>query len=616
LNFVKKFFKKYFNKSNKWIYIISTALIFVISAAAFSIYYYFNIYLQPNFSDESLNFVSAGSSSPVKPGDEITYTINFENNGVRTVSELEIIAKIPENTELISASEEGNVDEKEVKLKFVISDDIRKGSKGSVKFIVKVHKPLDNGTSVILDQVIFDYKIKDEKHSEIINAGLNHKVKSSPEFGSFDFVIADKNKGFLRMGDEINCILKVENTGDMNATEVEVKSVLPGNVTILEESISSGGKIKNGSVIWNIESLGVDKPRVLSFSAKVNDDLTDGEIIVNTASISCEQDVKAEKKVESKVCLFSDLSDSEAFLYDVNGGYLWAGETIGVKIVIRNTGEKTEESYKLICPTPGGATYISKSGTSEGIKWSDEIRGLTWDLKDLGVGEEKSIVFNMQVSKDLFYKGGTITTNFKIESSSGEIEIPSKSITVRRHVSMNVVAMGDSLIVKSNWVQTFDELLEANYPYADYNTIASAKAGELARDGYQRFDSTVAVHNPQIIIIAYGTNDAGKPGLSGFRANLEGIVVKSKNLGARVFVNLIGPINYPGKENYSETNDIIKQVASKYGVVVIDVLTPLSQNPGGYFVDGMHYSSAGASVVAHTVFSYVSQYLGDIGQRL
>ncbi len=600
--------------NKKRIYI--AAIIIIVAAAVYSTYYYFNIYLQPNFSDESLNFVSAGSGGLIKPGNEITYTINFENNGVRTVSELEIIAKIPENTELISAGSDENVDAKEGRVRFVISDDIKKGSKGSVEFIVKVHKPLGNGTPIILDQVVFDYKIKDEKHSKIINADFNHKVKSSPEFGSFDLEIVDKNRGSLRMGDEINCILKVENTGNMDASGVEVKSVIPGNVTILEESISSDGKIKDGSVIWNIESLGVDEPKVLSFSAKVNDDLTDGEIIVNTASINCEQDASAEKKVESKVCLFSDLSGSEAFMYDANGGYLWAGETISVKIVIRNAGEKAEENYKLICPIPVEATYISKSGTPEGIRWSDEIRGLVWDLKDLGVGEEKSIVFNMQVNQDLLYKGGTVTTNFKIESSSGEIEIPSKSITIRRRVNMNIVAMGDSLIVKSNWAQTFDELLEANYPYADYNTIVSAKSGELARDGYERFDSTVAVHNPQIIIIAYGTNDAGKPGLSEFRANLEGIVVKSKNLGARVFVNLIGPINYPGKENYSETNDIIKQVASKYGVVVIDVLTPLSQNPGGYFVDGIHYSSAGASVVAHTVFSYVSQYLGDIGQRL
>jgi lysophospholipase L1-like esterase len=161
----------------------------------------------------------------------------------------------------------------------------------------------------------------------------------------------------------------------------------------------------------------------------------------------------------------------------------------------------------------------------------------------------------------------------------------------------------------------FDELLEANYPYSDYNTIASGKGGEKASGGNARFDSTVAIYNPEIVIIAYGTNDAG-PRISGFEANLESIVAKAKNLGARVFINLVGPIYKPEKEKYVEYNNTIRQIAAKYGAVVIDVLTPLSQNPGEYLADGMHYSSAGAVVVAHTVFSYVSQYLGDIGQRL
>jgi len=97
---------------------------------------------------------------------------------------------------------------------------------------------------------------------------------------------------------------------------------------------------------------------------------------------------------------------------------------------------------------------------------------------------------------------------------------------------------------------------------------------------------------------------------------MEGMVIKAKGQWARVFINLIGPIYWPDKGGYAKYNDVIRQIAAKHGAVVIDVFTPLSQNPGGYLSDGMHYSSAGASVVAHTVYGYVSQYLGSIGQRL
>jgi len=604
-----------FLKYNKiWIY-LAAIIIIVAAAASYSTYYYFKVYLtRPNFDDESFNFISSDSNEYVKPGEQITYIINYKNTGNRDVDNLEIKSKVPEHTIFISSNHDEILENIDGTLAFKVGY-VEKDRKGTIAFTVEVNKPLDDGTLIVFDGAKFNYKIGQDTFNREVSEDLSNKVESSPDLDNFNLEAVDINGGVLRLGDIIQYKLVVENTGDMNAPNVEIKSNLSKNVTVIESSITDSGEYNSNCVLWNIDNLEINKPKTFSFEVEIKDDLAAEELITNNSALKYGSDVIIEKSVEKELSLFTDLTTSEAFLYDVNGGHLWAGETINVKVIIRNTGEKVEESYRLICPTPGGATYISRSGTAEGISWSDDIRGLVWDLKDLGVGEEKEITFNMKANEDLVNSGGVITINFKIESSNGEVELSSKSINVRGRVNMTIVAMGDSLIAKSNWVQMFDDLLEANYPYADYNTIAIAKGGEMARDGYRRFDSDVAVHNPQIVVIAYGTNDTG-PGVSGFRSNLEGIVIKSKNLGARVFINLIGPIDWPGKEDYNKNNDIIRQVASKHGAVVIDVLTPLSQNPGGYFVDGMHYSSAGASVVAHTVFSYVSQYLGDIGQRL
>ena len=605
---------KFLKYNKRWIY-LAVIIVIIAAAASYSTYYYFKVYLtKPNFDDELFNFISSDSNGYVKPGEQITYIINYKNTGNRDVDNLEIKSKVPEHTIFISSNHDEILENIDGTLAFKVGY-VEKNKKGTIAFTVEVNKPMDDGTLIVFDGAKFNYKIGQDTFNKDINGDLINKVESSPDLNNFNLEAFDINGGVLRLGDIIQYKLVVENIGDMNAANVEIKSNLSKNVTIVESSITDSGEYKSSSVLWNIDNLEINKPKTFSFKVKVNDDLTSEELITSSSILKYGSDVVIEKSVEEKLSLFTDLTTSEAFLYDVNGGHLWAGEVISAKIVIRNTGEKAEESYRLICPIPDGATYISRSGTAEGIGWSDDIRGLIWDLKNLGVGEEKEIIFNMKVNESLVNSGGVITTDFKVESSSGEIEIPSKSINVRGRVNMTIVAMGDSLITKSNWVQTFDELLEANYPYADYNTIASAKGGEMARNGYARFDSTVAVHNPQIIIIAYGTNDAGV-GLWNFRDNLEGIVIKSKNLGARVFINLIGPIDWPGKEDYPKYNDEIRQIAARNDAVVIDVLTPLSQNPGGYFVDGMHYSSAGASVVAHTVFSYVSQYLGDIGQRL
>ncbi|GAI26049.1 unnamed protein product, partial [marine sediment metagenome] len=110
------------------------------------------------------------------------------------------------------------------------------------------------------------------------------------------------------------------------------------------------------------------------------------------------------------------------------------------------------------------------------------------------------------------------------------------------------------------------------------------------------------------------TNDAGVS-LTNFSVHLEGLVIKSRNLGATVFLNLIGPVFYPGKESYPQYNNEILKIAAKYSLPVIDVLSPLRQDPDRYLYDGVHYTPEGSAVVARTVFDNVVQYLDDFGNR-
>jgi len=601
----------YIKKIRMWIYIV-ILVIFLVSASL-SVYYYLRIYLlKPKFNYIQLDFVNKDKKGQLKPGEEIKYIVNYGNTGNREVEDLVIEAEVPEHTFLISSDRSDILVSNGKTIDFKVGD-VRKNDKGSLYFIVGIEKPLDNGTEIRFDQVKFKYKAGKDIFNDVINTSLVNIIDSSPDLNNFNLKASDENGDILRLGDIIKYSLTVENTGDMDASNVELRSDLSVYVDLVGGSITGSGEFKGGHIIWDLDKIEINKPETFSFKVRLKEDLDGEELITNKGTLKYGSNI-IEKTVEEKLSLFSDLTASETSVYDTNGGGLWPGETISVKIVVRNTGEKKEENYSVICPIPAGATYISGTGNKEGIRWSDDIRGLIWDLKDIGIEEEKELTFNMKVNYDLANKGGVITTHFKIESSNGEVELPSNSLNVNGFANVTIVAIGDSLIEMSDWVQMFDHLLEANYPYADYNTIASGKGGEMARDGYARFDSSVSVHSPDIVIIAYGTNDAGS-NASGFTANLEGMIIKAKNLGARVFVNLIGPIYRSEKADYVNKNEAIKVIAARNGAVVIDVVTPLAQNPG-YLYDGMHYTEEGAVVVAHTVFSYVSRYLGTIGQRL
>lgn len=603
------------DKKNKIIIAVSVFIVVLLIAAAVGYYYYFYIYTMANFEDELYNNVVTASTEKVNPGDSLTYRVNYKNSGYRSVDILQITIGIPENTSLKSNTGDGIYDEENRSLQYTL-EDIPRESSGSIEFVIEVAESLDNGTEIIPEDVKFDYFIKEESFEKLLDSGDGHIVESSPDFSFFSISSVDINGGMLGLGDEIKYTISIKNTGNMIARDVEIRSQLSPHMNPGGSYINQSGKYSNGNVVWNFEELAPGEQKTLIFNAKLEGgEVQDMEEIINNAVLTYNEEIIDEKETSNTVRLFPDLSESIATIADANGGgYLWSGETVSVRVTIKNTGQRRADGYRLFCPIPGPVTYLSQSGTTEGISWSDDIRGLIWNLSGLEAGESREITFSMTVNSDYFYRSGTITTGFYITSGDDETAIEPVSIYIQGHPYLNVVVMGDSLIAKSDWAQRLDGKLEAAYPFADYNTIPSAVSGEHSFQGLARFDSTVGPLSPHILIIAYGTNDTDIS-YNYYKANIDAIVAKARNIGATVFINLIGPITDPKIGNWSKYNKAIMEISAKYGVPVINVTSPLSRSTGKYLSDGIHYTSAGSEVVAQTVFNSISQYLNGLGGR-
>ena len=601
-------------KISKKLLFMIIGIVLVICVAA-TLVYYFYFYIKPNFENPSSNYVASVSSGIVSPGEDITYDIYYMNNGYRGVDDLKITVKIPEHTSFSGSTSEYLLTEDSSEIVFEL-ENILVSNSGVINFTINADYPLDNGTIITLEDIEFVYVIRESQFKNTLVSSIDNTIESNPVFKDLEIESRDSSGGHLYMGDTIEYVVKVKNDGNMDATGFRLEAQIPeDNITIDESSINSGGKFVSKKIIWEAGVFKVGDTKTFKFAAQVNEGLDDGDIVETMFTLSNDQDISMHESIHNEIRAFPDFSTSETFISDANGGSLWAGETVNVQVIIKNTGQRTADNYSLFCPTPTGATYISSSGTSEGISWSDDIRGLIWDLKELAPGEEKEINFKIKVNDDLYYRGGTIVTDFRIESGDQEFVPESKSLNISRHIYMTIIAMGDSLIGKSDWVQRFDNLLESTYPIADYNTIASAVLGETAAQGYHRFDSSVAVNNPQIVILSYGTNNVGL-GLNNFSVHLEGLVNKARNLGATVFINLIGPIGQPGLASWPQYNQVILSIANKYSLPVIDVLSPLSRNRGKYiYGDGIHYTPEGSAVVAQTVYNSVTPYLDGNGQR-
>ena len=665
----KRSIAKYQNKvEKKNIIIIASATVFFLLAAAAGYYFYFYNYLQTNFEDVIYNNVDTSSMEKIEPGETVVYEIKYKNTGYWHVDKLNIVIPIPENTRLTAFTEGGELDEGGTILIYTISD-VGRDKSGKIIFDLEIANPLDSGTRIKVGDIRLEYFIGEESFGGILDSGEGHIVSSSPDLSSFSAVFLDVNRAplspktdspssmvdlasaimsfggildsgeghivssspdlssfsavflevnkvFLFLGDEIKYVFRVKNTGNMIAREIEIISEISAFLVPVEDSISLSGRYDGEKIIWEVDGLFPGETRSFWFHAILEEgEAKDREEIITSAYIIYSGEEIVSKELKGIARLFPDFFESTIALSDANGGgYLWAGETINVKVTIKNTGQTEAEEYQLYCPIPGPAAYVSQSGTPEGIRWDDGISGLVWDLKSLDVGESREITFDMTVDSGYYYKSGTIKNESYIIAGEEKFTIEPASINVKGHPYLNVVVMGDSLIVKSDWVQRLDNKLEAAFPVADYNTAASAFNGEMSFEGLARYDDSVGPLRPSILIVAYGTNDIGAS-QSYFRYSIDTIITKAKGSGATVFINLIGPVSTPGKSEWPIYNDIIIQVAAKHGIPVINVTSVLSQNKGKYLYDGVHYSPEGAEVVAQTVFDHIVPYLNGLGGR-
>jgi uncharacterized repeat protein (TIGR01451 family) len=597
---------------------IPTAVVIIFILAAVGYYYYFFHYLKANLSDTNFNKITQSIDSEVKPGDQISYTIYYKNSGNLKVTGFMIKTQIPDNTSIISSSKGSKIGPDKKALEFNVGD-LGADLGGSFVFTVKVNNPLDNGTSIKSKEVLFEYFAREKKENYSIKEVLEGKVISSPDFTNFSAKFVDLNGNKISMGDELAFSMSLENTGNMNAKNIRIISKLPQKFELVKNSIIPEAEFDGSSnqIIWKIDSLEASSIKNFTFRAKVGDNFSHLEEFKYQAQLEYAGKIDKEIELTDKVWGFPNFSTSSNTVTDIGSGDVWTGDILEYTILVKNTGLRTGENVSLYCPIPKGTTYVSKSAVPEVAAWSDEINGIEWNMDQINVGEEKTFKFKVKIGS-AFIKGGSLENQFYIKGDEQEVQIEPVKISVRSFIFQTIVCMGDSQIPVSNWPASLDYLLESSYPHAEFNTIGSGVPQQMAYQGARRFDSSVAVYHPSIIVIGYGTNDVGS-GTSLFASGIQDLINKAKSIGATVIVHSIGYIDtdkHSIKKGYQSYNSVLQDICANNGVPYVDIYGPMSGDPGKYVsADGLHWTPEGGALVANLVFNTIRNYLNSEGSR-
>jgi uncharacterized repeat protein (TIGR01451 family) len=607
-------------RSHKKLWIILPIVFVVVILSVLAGLYYYALYFdKPNFEVNEYNKILQSTSGPVAPGEEIQYSCEFKNTGNTDITELSIETEIPANTDVISASNNSKISADGKKITFYIAG-LAKNLDGKVFFSVKVRNPLDNGTELKVSNAVFNYISRENQKQFIISKDLVNTVKSSPIFSDFTLSFKDINGKKISMGDDIFFTITLGNTGNMNAVNVKLINILPEKFILYENSLQPAAVFDKdtGEIVWDIAKINTAESMGFSFKAKIGDNFDNLEAFKDTLSLIYENKSTKEIFVEDKVFGFPNFSTSTNTVEHPAGGDIWAGDNLKYTVNIINSGLRAGENIEIVCPIPKGTTYVKNSALpADSSAFDEEANILKWKIKTIGVNETLTLTFEARIGS--LTSGGTIKNAFSINGDDQAFDIEPVAIKVRSYIFQTIVCIGDSQIVKSNWPAYLDGALESTYPHAEYKTIGSGVPQERAYQGARRFDSTVAVYKPQIVVIGYGTNDVGAGGTSLFISGIQDLINKAKGIGATVIVHSIGYIDtgiHPAKKGWQSYNDALAHVCAENGVPYVDIAGPMSEDPGLYVSsDGMHWTPEGGQLVAHLVYNTMRNYLDGEGKR-
>jgi uncharacterized repeat protein (TIGR01451 family) len=432
-----------------------------------------------------------------------------------------------------------------------------------------------------------------------------------------------KKSDEIYIGDTVKFEILIKNNGAQPAKNIKIID-LPSdkleNIKILE---GSGGSYDPFSrkIVSDIGEIGAGGTIKVAFTGIISNDLNDADIIENKVTAFYADAVIAEKSTELSVTGLPDYTATLVKVEDVNGSKIWAKDILKYSIIVKNSGKKAGGNIVLNCPVPTGTGYVDGTASGSGLVISPNKSLIQFNISKIEPGAQKEFSFKVFVAEYLTFSSD-IKSGFFITDGLEKISLENPSVATEAYIFQTVVCMGDSQVVLSDYTTQLGILLNNQYSHAVFNVIPTGVKGEMANFAIQRFDKDVRIHNPDIIVIGYGCNDAGEAtGL--YRYHMEILISQAVSTGAKVFVYGVGYIDmsiskWLGKANYTTFNEILKtDVCPKYGAAYVDLYTLMSKDYKKYIKkDGMHWTEEGATLVAGEVFKAITTRLDSEGKVL
>jgi len=385
---------------------------------------------QMNVADLSLTkMVNGEQNATINLGDEATYEINVTNHGISTATGVVLSDLLDVAQEYISHDTHGHGDYNESTGEWTIGD----VNISDTYTLTIVAKPLEGG--VAISNSIHIHSVDQPDTNLTANTASTTLTAAESDIK----ITIDVNQTSVALDKNITYIIRAENMGPSNATNVRVTDQLPAGAEYATHSATSGTGYSDSSSTWFIGGLANGQIVELNIIAT----MTQLGTITNEAHLSLIDQNDTNPSNNSDSVRVAVGGEADLFLTNIGDRVVATrGSDMVLKVSLENSGPDEATDINISDMIPEGMTY--KSHTIFDGEYSGTVG--YWSEFDLSNGATAEL--NITVTIDLNATDSITSTAKIIAMTQGDPDpIGDESSTTIQIIDMQIYADADSFSI-------------------------------------------------------------------------------------------------------------------------------------------------------------------------
>ncbi len=391
-------------------------------------------------SQARLDLQKAASRATARPGDTITYTLQYVNSGTDTATAAVLEDTLPADVTFVSASGTGTHTSGVVSWNL---GDVAAGAIGSETVTVRVNTPLANGTDLLNFAAITS-----PDTGTVSSNVVAVTVDSAPALT----IAKSVSKTTAVPGDRLTYRIDIVNIGTDQATNLVVEDLLPAGLGFV--SASGGGVFNAGRVEWNIPVLAAGASTTLNMITTVDPSLMNGDILRNSVNVSSDQTPALSAATALSQVIIS-ASPVLELTKTASASTVSPGQSVTFTLAYNNTGTSNALSATLSDTLP--PELIPLSASSGGVISGQNVN---WNLGDLLPWRSGSVTLKAQVvsplpnNTQLVNLAQLLASNGSTSDTATVTVSSAPMLQVGKTVSQSTANPGDNLTYTINYTNT------------------------------------------------------------------------------------------------------------------------------------------------------------------